>query len=425
MTPSNDPTMIPSEDPSIIPSVEPSFKPSMAPSVYISPSNFPSALPSEVPSVTPSEKSLPKRGLIIGQRSQETAAGHFKNSTSWFYNYLQSPFEWQGKWADTNDIEFVPMIPKPWLNYEDGSKKCIFHSVWDQSLPWDNIKSLPLCTQEDVVENLRNAITARRNGIRPRYLIGFNEMYNNPPPKGKDLTPSETAHYWAVYIQPAAIANNLDLVSPTVGGYKKGINWFSDFLKRCYDKRNDQDYPCDIELIKKFALHHYDCRESRWSEWFGGDNSRLVIKLSTRLEGYGGKSDWSDYIRSRNLWVTETSCYHETLDLGWPHPSSNGQCLRITGQKQDTHGMGSVKKMEELDNIERYAWWTVWNPQIKPNYLTYLDGQLTPIGQAYLSPGDTSVNCELSGEKLRIENATFVEPTQVITCNSTGTNMTR
>ena len=196
-------------------------------------------------------------------------------------------------------------------------------------------------------------------------------------------------------------------------------------LKRCYDKRDDQNYPCDIELINKIALHHYDCRASRWSKWFGGDNSRLVIKLSTRLEGYGGKSDWSDYIRSRNLWVTETSCYHDTLDLGWPHPSSNDQCLRITGQKQDTHGMGSVKKMEELDNIERYAWWTVWNPQIRPHYLTYLDGQLTPVGRAYLSPGDTSVNCELPGEKLRIESATFAEPTQVITCKSTGTKMTR
>ena len=444
--PSFDLSSAPSVSSYVAPSKLPSLKPSSnseLPSIlrFGYPSDLPhvepSELPSELPSTSPSSKQpslsprpsmspVTKSGLIIGAKVREISVKHFQNSTSWFYNYKQNPLTWQAKWADTNGIEFVPMIPKPWLNNEDGSHQCIFHSIWNHSLPHGNkFQHLPLCTEEDVVDKLRNTMSARINGTKPRYLLGFNEMYNNPPPKGEDLTPEEAAYYWALYIQPAAIANNLDLVSPTVGGRQKGLSWFSNFLKRCYDKRNDENYPCDIELISKFAVHHYDCRESRWRQWFSGDNSRLVRQLSKRLNDYGGKSDWFDYIRSRNLWVTETTCYHETMDLGLPHPSSKGQCLRITGQKQDTHGIGSLKTMEDLDNIERYAWWTVWNPSIKPNYLTYRDGTLTPIGKAYMSPGDSSVNCEYSGEKLKIDNATFVEPSEVIDCNSTGTIMAR
>ena len=368
-----------------------------------------------------------KRGLIMNKQIVQSSANHFKNHASWFYNYMQSPLFWQGDWADQNDVEFVPMIPQPWLNHENGTKQCVFHSYSDPSLPWNGWKKLSLCTLQDVIATLAKAKADRlQSRVGIKYLMGFNEMYNNPPPAGKDLTPKEAAYYWRVYVQPAAVANNLDLVSPTLNKTKNAIRWFAKFLKQCYAKRNDQEYPCDIDLIKKFAIHHYDCRESRWKNWFGGDNSRLMTKLTAAMGTYGGKKNWGDYLRSRDMWVTETNCFWEDNMKKDPKPSSKEQCLRITGQKSNTHGMGSLATMEELSNIERYSWWTMWNEELKPNYLAYFDGQISPIGRAYLSPGDSSIDCEyLSGEQMAISDAEVSDHAETFTCQATGTTMAR
>lgn len=368
-----------------------------------------------------------KRGLIMNKQVVQSSADFFSNHASWFYNYMQSPLDWQGDWADAHDIEFVPMIPQPWLNHENGTKKCVFHSFSDPSLPWNNWKKLNICTLENVIDTLAKAKADRsKSRVGIKYLIGFNEMYNNPPPIGKDLKPEEAAYYWRIYVQPAAVANELDLVSPTVGKTKKAIRWFAKFLKQCYGKRNDQEYPCDINLIKKFALHHYDCKEQRWETWFGGDESKLMKKLTAELGTYGGKNDWDVYVRSRDIWVTETNCYWENNKKGYAKPSSKEQCLRITGQKSSTHGMGSLAKMEELNNIERYSWWTMWNEELKPNYLAYFDGQISPIGRAYTNPGDSSVNCEyLNGEQMEITDAIISDHAEILTCQATGTTMAR
>jgi hypothetical protein len=81
--------------------------------------------------------------------------------------------------------------------------------------------------------------------------------------------------------------------------------------------------------------------------------------------------------------------------------------------------------MNEMANVERYAWWTVWHETTKPNYLTYFDGQLTPIGKAYLSPGNPGVDCEFPGVKLYARDATLTGTADLFTCKSTGTQMIR
>eukprot|EP00979_Chaetoceros_neogracilis_P003975 scaffold695_cov279-Chaetoceros_neogracile.AAC.1 len=114
-----------------------------------------------------------------------------------------------------------------------------------------------------------------------------------------------------------------------------------------------------------FAVHQYDCRESTWDDWYGGDNSEMVTGLIANLGDFGGKSNWREFIVDRKLWVTETSCYWEEVDpspesftFEFPHPDSKEQCLRITGQMKATHGRGSLVKMEEMKNVERYSLWT-------------------------------------------------------------------
>jgi len=86
--------------------------------------------------------------------------------------------------------------------------------------------------------------------------------------------------------------------------------------------------------------------------------------------------------------------------------------------------MGSIAKMETMDHIDRYAWWTTWNHQIKPNYLTYKSGQLTPIGRAYLNPGDHFTDCSYAGTRLYATEARVRKRNKNLRyCKSTGTTL--
>jgi len=201
------------------------------------PSHISSAMSSPTSSSNPTGRSR-KKGLIISlQVESQNAVDHFNGSVSWFYNFKHT-FDWQGTWADDNDVDFVPMISGPWLWDESSKgKKYFFDEKWGS----------PLCTIEDVIDVLQDAKDMRSNGVEIKRLMGFNEMYNNPPPV--DLTPQEAALYWRTLVQPAAIATELELVSPTLNAKTEGVTWFADFLKECYAERNNSQHPCNIELI--------------------------------------------------------------------------------------------------------------------------------------------------------------------------------
>lgn len=362
-----------------------------------------------------------KRGLIIGSDTSESNLKLFnRSSISWFYNYRQIPSEIQNKWADANGVEFVPMIPKPYLNHEDGeSVLCYFDAKRG---------NVPKCSRDDAVALIKKSVDDHVK-VKAKYLLGFNEMYNNPLPEGNDIDPKKAAYYWGKYIQPAAVASRLQLVSPSTGILSKpaAIVWFSNFLKRCYDRRDPKQffYTCDIWQIKKIAIHDYGCRESRLVKNYGEYKSLFVTRLLEELNGYGGVVDWEDYLQRRSLWITETNCYWESTK---PHLDSRKQCLRITGQKQKTHGNGSIAAMERLANIERYAWWTSWDDQSKPNFQIYrFSNQLTPAGRGYLRPGDRKVNCEFPGKRISVNDDTVrkIAPAETIQCGGTGTHMIR
>jgi hypothetical protein len=97
----------------------------------------------------------------------------------------------------------------------------------------------------------------RNNGVEIRKLMGFNGMYNNPTPD----------QYCRRLVQLAANPTGLEVVSPTLNAKQSAVTWFADFLKECYDKRNDSLYPCDIELSTMFAIHQYDWRDSPRLLW--------------------------------------------------------------------------------------------------------------------------------------------------------------
>lgn len=225
-----------------------------------------------------------KSGLIIGGKAVEASAEHFSSTVSWFYNYKQAPLGWQGAWAESNNIEFVPMFSKDWLNNPDGSIFCRFNSTKYND-------GLPECTTQDAIDVIGNTVSSSTNVV-PKYILGFNEMYNNDPPE--DMTPEEAAFYWAKYVEPAADSSNLILVSPTLNAKDKATTWFSDFLKRCLDETG-----CDIFKIEKFAIHQYDCRESLWHDWYEGDNSLLRRDLTSKLGSYGN-INWDEYLQGKN-----------------------------------------------------------------------------------------------------------------------------
>jgi len=386
---------------------------------------MPSALPTLHPTSKPTSFSM-KKGLIISPliESRE-AVEHYNGSVNWFYNYKQLPIGWQGDWADDNGVEFVPMIAQPWLWSENGAdKKCSFS---------ESQTKVPVCSLQNVTEVLQSAIDQRSNGVPVKSVMGFNEMYNDPPPDGKDLTPKDAALYWGKFVQPAANATGLELISPTLNAKSGAVEWFSDFLKECYDLRNDGNHPCNINLIKKFAVHTYDCRQSTWETYYNGTSSQMITLLITHLKNYEDKSDWDVYVRARDIWVTETNCYWEEEDItrpgAWtwepPHANSKEQCLYITGQKQDTHGIGSLAYIEQMINVERYSLWTTWNKQIKPNYLTYKSGKyLTPLGKAYLNIGDQNVDCEFPGTRFNATDATLEGvDIELLNCGEGGPKM--
>merc|ERR1712166_1654159 len=94
---------------------------------------------------------------------------------------------------------------------------------------------------------------------------------------------------------------------------------------------------CDVETIAAFSVHDYKCGESYWRVNYGANgtfqqNLKGYLTAGEEKEGSGDGKDWSTYVDSRPLWVTETNC---NGDYGYPSTQTvprTEQCARITGQ---------------------------------------------------------------------------------------------
>lgn len=111
---------------------------------------------------------------------------------------------------------------------------------------------------------------------------------------------------------------------------------------------------------------------------------------------------WDPYFDEVKLWVTETSCSgdlkYDRVNKNTPNlpasPTAEQACMDLTGQECH-HKDGSVAALLDMDNIERFSWFTLFpNPRPDhPNYESIIAGALvnatlkvpTEIGRAMLS----------------------------------------
>ena len=172
------------------------------------------------------------------------------------------------------------------------------------------------------------------------YLLGFNEPnFGNQA----NLTPEAAAAAWP-QITKFAQDHNLATVSPAVNYCGSPCNetdpfvWLDKFFAACPG--------CKIDYI---AMHWYACDKSALT-WYLGQ--------------FEGKYD-------KPLWLTEFAC----LDDPGDH-SAAGQSAYLSD---------ALTILENDPRVFRYAWFTGRNASSPAVDLLGADGQLTPLGQQYVT----------------------------------------
>jgi len=144
----------------------------------------------------------------------------------------------------------------------------------------------------------------------------------------------------------------------------------------CWLKRNEEENPCDIWMIKAVSMHDYKCTSKYYHELYEPDGELSYQKdLISRVKEVTG-DEWddeiADWVETTPVWLTETTCdgdvkykdYPIQADTGkeWKDPWDYGkapydqQCMRATGQLPESHGEGLINYLIESPTIERYAW---------------------------------------------------------------------
>jgi hypothetical protein len=174
-----------------------------------------------------------------------------------------------------------------------------------------------------------------------KYLLTFNE-----PNFGAqaNLTPAEAAALWPK-IEMFAKARGMKIVSPAVNYCGSPCNetdpfmWLQKFFAACTG--------CQVDYV---AMHWYACTKAA-----------LTSTLAKYEQQFG-----------KPLWVTEFSCLDEKDKV-----NDAGELLYM----QD-----AVAALEADPMVFRYAWFTGRFTSSPPvNLLTPTSGQLTPLGQKYVT----------------------------------------
>jgi hypothetical protein len=324
----------------------------------------------------------------------------FAKASSWVYRYnLFVDDDSAANWLVANNVEFVPHLAHKKVPLPDGSA-CTFSA----SDVVNTNGQVPLCT----AAMLDVALAAKNNkGVTIRYLMGWNEAYDNSGSKAekKYIAPVDAATYWRTFVQGLAARNgNLTLVSPTTGVTKGKLEWLGDMILACWSQRSKG---CDVETIKVFSVHDYKCSEAYWRSNYG-TNGTFQKNLKAYLNAGAGQlgRDWSTFVDTRPIWVTETNC---NGDYGYPPTamvSRSEQCARITGNRAEKDcgdygkcGIGSIATMESMNTIGRVSWWNTWQ-QNKGNatktynaMLVSATGDLFPAGKALVNGLQQSTDC--------------------------------
>jgi hypothetical protein len=174
-----------------------------------------------------------------------------------------------------------------------------------------------------------------------KYLLTFNE-----PNFGSqaNLTPAQAAALWPK-IETFAKARGMKIVSPAVNYCGSPCNetdpfmWLSKFFAACSG--------CQVDYV---AMHWYACSKAA-----------LTSTLAKYEQQFG-----------KPLWVTEFSCLDEKS--------------KVNDADELLYMQDAVAALEADPMVFRYAWFTgrfTSNPPV--NLLTATSGQLTPLGQKYVT----------------------------------------
>ena len=192
-----------------------------------------------------------------------------------------------------------------------------------------------------------------------QYLMGFNEPNFRSQ---ANMTPSVAASRWKALTEVAR-SKNLKVLSPAVNycgdcvaengvTYSDPVVYLDAFFAACTD--------CQVDYI---AVHWYACYASAL-EWYIG----LFKKYN------------------KPIWLTEFACGDR------PHNE-------ITLDVQKTYMQEAVKYLENEPAVFRYSWFSARNNEIPNINLLGASGQLTELGQLYVSlpaAGGTSTGGKLT-----------------------------
>lgn len=324
---------------------------------------------------------------------------------------------------DSPTYFLVALLPLQWmaLNHIEFVAHLAHHRVPLPNATACNFDIAPFCT----AAALDSALALAKTQANVTHLMGWNEAYDkgNSKAQKKYITPTDAATWWRVYVQGMAARAGLALVSPTTGVETHKLEWMGDMLLACWDQRDLNRVhhvgpSCDVETITAFSVHDYKCSEEYWRENYGErgtfqkELAKYLAKGSTSRDQAAAKRamNWTAYVETRPIWVTETNCNGDT---GFPPTaavSGTEQCARITGQRAAAAcgsygkcGIGSIAAMESMSTVARVSWWNThqnnYGHDVKTAnaMLVNSSGGLYPPGRALASGLSPTTDCIDSG----------------------------
>ena len=227
---------------------------------------------------------------------------------SWFYQY----FHWitnddHIEWANENGLEFVPMLNQNRIKL-DGWSKCYLNGRDPDGNEQER------CDKDRIASEIKETMDKLTTPVR--YLIGLNEPFDTDENKpNKWVEPREASALWGEYWMPIAEELGLKLVSPTSIMKGDKASWIADFFKGCWELRDAEENHCDVNTIEVFNIHHYSCVYKHYYEAYDlipddQDNfyGYLIAQLTDPAWEGHDQNDWEEWVLSRPIWVTETSC---------------------------------------------------------------------------------------------------------------------
>jgi len=215
-----------------------------------------------------------------------------------------------------------------WYNWGLSPEKAVASTY-----PSTGVEYVPMVWGSGSIAAADKAITTREH-----YLLTFNEPdFTNQA----NLTPQQAAALWP-QIEAIADAHGLTIVSPALNYCGGGCNetdpfkWFDAFFAACPGCRVDQ-----------LAVHWYACSKD------------ALVNYITQMKKYG-----------KPIWLTEFAC----LD-GDDHALATEQAYMAD----------ALDYLEHEPAVVRYSWFTGRFPPTSTIDLLGADGQLTTLGQQYVT----------------------------------------